>query len=207
MPKIQRETSTRALRKSTVEQRYSREDSAPRHSRNTRLNSRLKEEERDRDRSERGKSPSKNGPNYVIGRGGKKRVCKAARPNFNAAFRAEFWKSSAGHGHLCTICNTLIPGKTPQDKKSRGIDHRVDLHTYILRHVDPVECCYGGFHWEVWIEEEVVEAYCDTDNLQPTHKSCNSSKSGPKNYDRFKSSKKNPLVRCDGGCKLPKGCD
>lgn len=190
-----------------MELRRSREDSGPRHDRNTRLNSRLKEEERDRDRSERGKSPSKNGPSYVIVRGRKKKVCKSARPNFSTAFRAEFWKPSADHGHICAICGTLIPRATPQDKKNRGIDHRVDWHTYILRHVDPVDCCYGGLHWEVWIEDEVVEAYCDTDNLQPSHKACNSSKNGPKSYDKFKSSKKNPLVRCDGTCKLPKGCD
>lgn len=212
MPKETREKSIRTARKSTMDERVRREDRGPKHDRNTRANANNeKEKERERERDRRDESPSKYGPSYVTVKGKTRKVFmvkdKKARPNFNTAFRSDFWKPSAEHGHICGICKTIIPGTTPKDKKNRGIDHIVNWLDYIIMKVDPVVCCYGGFHWEVWIEEDVNEAYCDTKNLQPSHKSCNSSKSGPKSFDTFKSEKLNPLVRCDGDCKKPKGSD
>jgi len=212
MPKEIREKSIRTARKSTMDERDRREDRGPKHDRNTRARERYnKEEERERERDRRGESASKYGPSYVTVGGRTKKVFMVrdtkARPNFSTAFRSDFWKPSADHGHICGICKTVIQSATPQDKKNRGIDHIVDWHSYILMNADPVECCYGGFHWEVWIEKEVNEAYCDIRNLQPSHRTCNSSKSGPKSFDAFKSIKLNPLVRCDGGCKKPKGSD
>ncbi|WP_377810330.1 hypothetical protein ABNQ38_31985 [Azospirillum sp. A29] len=136
MPKITHGKSDRALRKTTMDERDRREDKRPTHGRDTRAKERYdKENERDseKDRRElyspnREQSFSKYGPAYVEVKGKKEKIFmvrdKKVVPKFDLAFRTDFWKPSADHGHICGICKKHIPGDTPNDHKNRGIDHK-----------------------------------------------------------------------------------
>ncbi|WP_162931488.1 hypothetical protein [Teredinibacter turnerae] len=91
-------------------------------------------------------------------------------------FQNGIWNSLGGRASArCARCGE--PAET--------IDHKIDWKTYILNKCDIARVDVEGGYWEGYRREDVAEVYNDPMNLQPMCVACNSSKNGPKHYDRI----------------------
>lgn len=107
-------------------------------------------------------------------------IWKGGRPSgFIKTVEEKFWKQAKNK--KCVDCGIpLVQG-------NRGIDHKKAWQEYVEMHSDTFHVCKNGAHWAVYKSSQVVAAYNDKDNLQAMCTSCNSSKSGPKGLDYFRS--------------------
>ncbi len=118
--------------------------------------------------------------------------------DFGAEFRKQYWENQPSPW-TCTICHDVI---SPRGKRGNApsIDHRQEW-SIISTGVRTFQVCKNGVHWEVSLDDEAQAANKDLSNLRPTHKGCNSSKSGQKGNDPLMPITKGP---CTGNCTLEK---
>lgn len=113
---------------------------------------------------------------------------------FEAEFEQNWWNDQGAAPWDCCICHAPILANGVGDAK-RSIEHRKpwsSMKTEIATHM----VCKDGVHWEVALTEDVRAVLQDTDNLEPAHQGCNSSKGGTKTTDSIA-----PVRRgdCPGG--------
>lgn len=113
------------------------------------------------------------------------------RLDFTNQFRTKFWRDNARNP--CADCGLPI---APKD---RSIDH-IDEWSRVRIGLPTEEVCKDGVHWVVVFQADMLAAYQDEANLQPMHKSCNSSKGGPQGNDSV-TPQKLP-ANCLGNCAL-----
>ncbi len=94
--------------------------------------------------------------------------------SFDPAFAQKFWRD-----HKDSVCAKC---KKPIDPGQRSIDHKTAWSTVSIG-LETETVCKNGTHWEVVLQKTMMKEYQRESNLVPMHKSCNSSKSGPRGND------------------------
>lgn len=100
---------------------------------------------------------------------------------FESTFEANWWLDQGGAPWTCCICKApILAGATGGD--ARTIEHRQPW-SVMKTEIATQMVCKDGVHWEVALTADVRAVLQDTDNLEPAHKDCNSSKGGSKDTD------------------------
>jgi hypothetical protein len=119
---------------------------------------------------------------------------------FEAAFETNWWTDQGAAPWTCCICHApILAAATGGD--ARSIEHRQPW-SVLKTEIETQIVCKDGVHWEVALTADVRAVLQDSDNLEPAHKRCNSSKGGSKDTDSIA-----PIKRgdCPGdGCQAAK---